>query len=362
MKIAFLHYTCGLIDRGSEISTKILASYFQSKGHKVFIYQLGMALKKENYRIVKVKMFFKPRLNKSAHFIGKVLERIYLDYNSLLSIYFSLKIIPYLLRTKPDVIVPTNGFWQVIICQIIKLFTKSKIIVIGRAGIGWTDKDNIRLKPNLFIALTKKAAIWAKGVDSNIKTKYIPNPINIDSFLRNSSPIKLFLKKPIILTVAALTPYKKIDKLIIACSRLKNISLLIVGKGELYSQLNKMGKKYLKNRFLITTFKYGQMASVYKACDLFVLLSDKREAFGRVFLEAMACGLPVITTDTFSRREIVGQSGFFVKSLDKDVLAKVLQKSLIIKKAKQVKRQAQKFDINKIGPKYEKAFLDLLKE
>lgn len=362
MKIAFLHYTSGLIDRGSEISTQILASYLAKRGHRVVVYQLGKSSAKESYQVNQVKLAFLPKLGKSTGLIGKILARLYLDYNSLLVLAFSLKLIPGLLRSRPHLIIPTNGFWQIIICKIIKIFTQSKIVLIGRAGIGWTDKDNIKLSPDLFIGLTKKASLWARKVNSRIKAKYLPNPIDTASFLKNSGPMNLPLKRPIILTVAALTPYKNIDKLIIACSKLKNASLLVVGQGELYSKLNKMGQKYLKGRFLITTYKHNQMASVYQSADLFVLLSREQEAFGRVFLEAMACGLPIVTTDIPSRREIAGQAGIFIKSLDKKDLTKALIRGLGVEKSKEIKKQARKFDIIKIGPQYEKTFSNLLKK
>lgn len=362
MKISFLHYTCGLIDRGSEISTQTLASYFAQRGHRVFVYQMGKPLEGESYRVNQVKLPFSPRSKKSTNLIGKIFERLYLDYNSLLVLAFSLKIIPKLIKGKSDIVVATNGFWQILVCKIIKIFTRSKIVVIGRAGIGWTDRDNVKLSPDLFIGLTKKASLWAKKINPKVKSQYLPNPIDIKSFLQKTRSIKLSLKKPIILSVAALTPYKNIDKLIIACSELKNVSLLIVGKGELYSKLTKLGQKYLKDRFLITTFDNEQMASVYKSCHLFVLLSDEREAFGRVFLEAMVCGLPIVTKDSKIKREIVGKAGIFVKSLDKETLASAFQRGLKMKVVDEAKKQVEKFDINRIGPKYEKAFLELLKE
>ena len=361
MKIAFLHYTCGLIDRGSEISTQILASYFASKNHKVSLYQLGNSSKKENYQVSQIRVPLKPRLKKNLSLIGKILERLYLDYNSLLVLFFSFLASLKLLKEKPEIIIATNGFWQVLICKLIKVFINTKIVVIGRAGIGWHDQDNLRLSPDLFIGLSEKAVSWAKKINPKVKSLCLPNAIDIELFLKKRKPVNLGLKSPIILSVAALTPYKRLDKLILACSELKSVSLLIVGQGELYNQLNQLGRKYLKDRFLIKSFKNKAMVSVYKACDLFVLLSEEREAFGRVFLEAMACNLPVVTIDDQARRNIIGKNGLFVKSLDQKSLAKILEKALKLKRGKQSKIQAKRYDIRKVGSQYEKAFWKLLK-
>lgn len=361
MKIAFLHYSCGLINRGSEISTQILADYFAKKKHQVYIYQLGKPASFNNFKVKRIRLLLGPRDKKNTDLLGKILARFYLDYNSLLALFFSLKAAPSLINLKPDIIVPTNGFWQVAVSKIIKIFTNSKIVIIGRAGIGWTDKDNIRFKPDLFIALTQKACLWAKKINPKQKTIYIPNPIDIKAFLKNTGKVKISLKKPIILTVAALTAYKNIDKVILAVSELKNTSLLIVGKGELFGKLNQLGNQYLKNRFQILSFNYSQMASVYESCDLFVLVSGRQEAFGRVFLEAMAAGLLVVTTDTRSRKKITAKAGILVKSLDKKNLSQAIKKGLAMKGLINAEKQAKKFDINIIGPKYEKVFLKILK-
>jgi len=362
MKIVFLHYTIGLIERGSEISTKALADWMAKQNNQVWICQSGVKENFDSYKIKRIKLPFSPLNKKKINFLGKILARFYLNSNNLLILFFSLRTVPFLIRKKPDIIIPTNGFWQVVICKIVKLFTGSKIVIIGRAGIGWHDKDNLRLNPDLFIALSQQAKKWAQNINNKIKTVYLPNPINIEKFLKTKNKqIDIKLPSPIILTVAALTKYKRIDQLIKACAYLKKSSLLIVGQGELKEELVKMGEKHLKNRYQIRTFKNKQMSSVYQSVDLFVLLSEHREAFGRVFLEAMACGLSIVTRDFQSRREIIGRKGVYLKSIEPETIARGIKKGLQLGKDDFFKQQVKKFSIEKIGPKYEKVFKDIIK-
>jgi UDP-glucose:(heptosyl)LPS alpha-1,3-glucosyltransferase len=63
----------------------------------------------------------------------------------------------------------------------------------------------------------------------------------------------------------------------------------------------------------------------YHGCDAFVL-PTRYDAFANVCLEAMACGKPVITSDTNGASELIthGLDGFVVENLDEDQLAKLI--------------------------------------
>ncbi len=361
MKIAFLHFTSGLIDRGSEISTKTLADYLTRKGHKVYLYQLGEVKGKTNYQLIQVKLPLKPHLFKSTTTLGTVLERLYLDYNSLVILLFSLSASLQLLKVKPDIIVPTNGFWQIIVCRLVRWLKKSKIVIFGRAGIGFHDKDNLGLKADLFIALTKTAEKWAKEINNKINICYIPNGINCEFYNPNKKPL-IRKNLPIILTVAALTKYKRIDLVIRAVSKMstKNF-LMIIGKGELQAELTKLGRQLLGNNFSLSVFPMELMPQIYTSCNVFTLASDKQDAFPRVLLEALASGRNIVASDDPIKKEIINGAGLLVNPQDEIAYAQALEKSLKINYQRKALVRAKHYDLERVGYLLDKKLNEIIK-
>ena len=75
-------------------------------------------------------------------------------------------------------------------------------------------------------------------------------------------------------------------------------------------------------------FKTGsELAAYYQSADVFVFPS-KTDTFGLVILEAMACGCPVVGSNSSSLPELVGNAGLLVDPLDVEDIAKNL-KSII---------------------------------
>lgn len=98
-------------------------------------------------------------------------------------------------------------------------------------------------------------------------------------------------------TVGRLDSEKNHQLIIKAMERLTDdTQLLIIGDGELKDELvdlvNNLG---LKDRVFLVGFKENPYKYLYRS-DCFVL-SSKHESFGIVILEAMACNLPIISTD-----------------------------------------------------------------
>lgn len=105
--------------------------------------------------------------------------------------------------------------------------------------------------------------------------------------------------KQTIIFVGRLSYYKGISHLLEAVHQLPNTQLIIVGDGQLKSEIIQQIKDlHLENRVVLTGFLQGHpLACAYSVSDLFVLASTtESETFGIVQAEAMKFGLPIINT------------------------------------------------------------------
>lgn len=256
-----------------------------------------------------------------------------------------------------DIVIPVNGRLQSFKASLARLTGKYKLLITGHSGIGRDDSWNIAVcKPDIFVALTDRMADWAKKWAWGSRVVKIHNGIDLERFTPQGEKMNLGLPKPVILSAGALTWYKHHEKVIRA---VKNGSVLIAGEGAEKAKLEKIGKNLLGDRFKIASFDYKDMPKVYRSADLFTLPSWDREAFGLVYLEAMACGLGVVAPDDESRREIIGSGGLLFT--EEKNYAETLEKALNIKWKDKARAQAEKFSWDKAAKEYEKLMFDMIK-
>ena len=167
----------------------------------------------------------------------------------------------------------------------------------------------------------------------NKKIVVFQNRIDLNNFriLNNFETEKLQQKfglnktDKVILFAGRISWEKGIDKLIDAVKKINsnNIKILIVGStlhGENKVRKTKYIKKLedkihdLNSKIIFTGYiSYEIMPVVYNLADIAVLPSMWEEPAGLTPLEAMACGTPVITTDSGGIPEYVGKSAVVLK-------------------------------------------------
>lgn len=134
----------------------------------------------------------------------------------------------------------------------------------------------------------------------------------------------------------------------------------IVGEGEeeaLYRSL--ITKYHLEDRVFIHPFT-NNIQDYYSQAQVYVL-SSRWEGFGLVLVEAMAHGLPVVSSDLPTSKEIMGSFGLYFKSEDVNDLAQRLEDATHIDwsaKSQEALQIAHKFDVANIITQW-KTLLDI---
>jgi glycosyltransferase involved in cell wall biosynthesis len=124
----------------------------------------------------------------------------------------------------------------------------------------------------------------------------------------------------------------------------------IVGEGpeeELYHK--KIAQYKLENRIQIHPFT-NDVQAYYSQAQVYVL-SSRWEGFGLVLVEAMAHGLPVVSSDLPTSQEIMGDFGLYFKNGDIEELALRLEEATRIdwqQKSKEAIDIAKRFNIDTI--------------
>lgn len=164
------------------------------------------------------------------------------------------------------------------------------------------------------------------------------------------------LPERFILYFGTIEPRKNITGLIKAFELLKDkeIKLVIAGaKGWLYQDIFKTASNSKRrNDIFFTGFvREEDKPYLYNLAELFVYPSFF-EGFGFPPLEAMACGIPTIVSNTSSLPEVVEKAGIMVNPYDIDEMAWAMEmvlsdRGLKERMEKEGIEQAKKFDWNK---------------
>jgi glycosyltransferase involved in cell wall biosynthesis len=130
-------------------------------------------------------------------------------------------------------------------------------------------------------------------------------------------------------------PEKGIDLLLRACAALRgDWRLMLVGSGDAENELRRLAHTLgIDDRVdLGKRLSSGEMPDFYRSIDVLVLPSRSRpnwkEQFGRVLIEAMSCGTPVIGSACGEIPNVIGDAGLIFPEEDVETLRDHLQRLL----------------------------------
>ncbi len=217
-----------------------------------------------------------------------------------------------------------------------------------------------------FLAVTKlaKKSLMTEGVPSH-KITVIPMGVNLKKFSHKAK--KRSNKTTQILFVGRLTSEKGVPELLQSYRNLLHqglkVHLTVVGKGDVK----------LPSGLPLThsTLPYSRIQEAYQKADIFCLPSKTtkywQEQFGMVLVEAMASGLPIVTTNTGAIKEVCGNAALYAKPSDAISLTNKLHllvtNPLLRKKFSQLalKRAKSRYDHLKVAKQIDHLYQKVLK-
>lgn len=151
----------------------------------------------------------------------------------------------------------------------------------------------------------------------------IYNPIQTNKYLR----VEATHSETIFVNVARMNPIKNqkllLEAFSLAREQCDNIYLKIVGDGELWKLLHDETTKLGMEKYVEFLGNRDDVPNILSNADVFILSSNS-ECCPMTVLEAMASGLPIISTDVGGVGELVCDSGILLPINDKAALAKAI--------------------------------------
>lgn len=158
----------------------------------------------------------------------------------------------------------------------------------------------------------------------------IPNGVAVDRFAPGAPRRERFglpPAAPVVLMVSALIESKRVADGVRAVAAIPGAHLVCAGDGPQRDAVDALAAELLPGRFTRMTVNAGDMPELYRSADAFLHLSLD-EPFGNVFVEALACGLPIIGQDTSRTRWIVGNDQFLCDTTEHPALVAAIRQAL----------------------------------
>lgn len=314
-----------------------------------------------------------------------------IDLGKTRALFSIFALTKYIKTVKPDILLSALFYVNVIAVLAKRLApsAKTKIIVTERNHISlkaensasWADRAApwiVRLTYPLADAVVGISAGVAQDVQKCMnappdRVNWIHNPVVTDDLIENlktAANDEWFeaSSSPVIVMSGRLVVQKDYETALHALKKAlkkQELRLLILGEGKLEQEIKKLSQDIdIEKNIYFKGFVENPL-SYMKRADLF-LLSSRHEGFGNVVVEALLCGLPVVSTDCpAGPAEILndGEFGTLVPVADPDAMAKAILETLAAPHTpEKQKARAMCFTVEKTCAEYEALFKRLMTE
>jgi glycosyltransferase involved in cell wall biosynthesis len=194
--------------------------------------------------------------------------------------------------------------------------------------------------------------------------RLIPNGVDVARFFPGPGQRDQFglpTDRPIVLMVSALIASKRVNAGIEAVRHLPDVHLVVAGDGPLRDQVDAAAAKSLPGRFTRLSVAPEKMPLLYRSADVFLHLSME-ESSSLAFVEAMACGTPVVGHDSPRMRYVAGDGEYLLDTRDLQAVAQHIRLACNASssQAQDRSKRAAAFSWINIAAKYRQFFQEIV--
>jgi glycosyltransferase involved in cell wall biosynthesis len=196
------------------------------------------------------------------------------------------------------------------------------------------------------------------------RSRLIPNGVDCDRFFPGEGRREEFgipSNRLVVLMVSALISSKRVSVGVDAVSRIPDAHLVVAGDGPMRRAVEDEAARLLPGRFTRLSVPPSKMPLLYRSADIFLHLS-KNESSSLAFVEAMACGLPVVAHDAPQMRYIAGDDEFLHDTESPADVAEHINRARIADPNRRERRlaKATNFSWRKLSSQYKDFFEEIV--
>ena len=194
------------------------------------------------------------------------------------------------------------------------------------------------------------------------KSIVIPNGVDVSRYSPGPGERKRFgipEDRKVVLMVSALVESKRVTAGAEAVAKIPDVFLVVAGDGPDRRKIDQMAADLLPGRFLRLVLPSSDMPALYRSADV-LLHTSLWESFGNIYLEALACGLPIVAHAYSVTTWCLGGHAYLVDATSEADLANGLRAAFDedpARRSARVATAASRFTWTTVATQY-RSFLD----